>query len=493
MHANEIDHIKLEFPDHVWIDKFGQNKNTSWSGKVADENSLIKLENKELATLNASKKDYSRDEFQAWKAEGARRATGFFRVEKIGDRWWFIAPTGRLYYSLGLDCLGAGAHTVIDKAKRKYYEWLPASKSEFADGYDKSGQLSFYVCNLIRKYKKDWTRKFEERGLRRCIDWSFTGTGNWSEKLPSFPYVSMGPPMWELKNVTYIDGDIADPFEANFESEALRVASKMSSHKNDKYLVGYFLDNEMPWWNLASDVLALKPSQPCRKYWISHLQKEYGNITNLCQAWKCSARSFDELRWSLKPSQKAESDMKVFRRTFAERFYSGWYKAMKSADPNHLILGSRIAAPSDDIVIASAKYTDVLSFNHYDYSLSKDFDRYYKMTAKPILIGEFAFDSIDEGLMAAYVPVKSQKERGIAYSYYVETAASKPFIVGTHYFQYIDEPLAGRGDGENSFNGFVSVCDVPYVDLVQAAKNSNGKIYEIHSARLAPTKSKPLK
>jgi hypothetical protein len=109
-----------------------------------------------------------------------------------------------------------------------------------------------------------------------------------------------------------------------------------------------------------------------------------------------------------------------------------------------------------------------------------------------MLIGEYDFDSLDAGLISAFVPVRNQHERGVGFSFYTEAAAAKPYMVGTHYFQYIDEPLTGRGDGENSFNGFVNVCDRPYDELVKAARRSNEKIYDIHSGSIKPSDTRPI-
>jgi agarase len=176
---------------------------------------------------------------------------------------------------------------------------------------------------------------------------------------------------------------------------------------------------------------------------------------------------------------------------FAQRFYSTWYKAVKLADPHHLVLGSRIPYPMDEIVGACAANTDVLSFNHYAIELHKDFDRYSREFDKPMLIGEYGFDSFDAGLLTAYVPVASQKDRGKGFTYYTEQCAAKPYFVGAHYFQYIDEPLTGRGDGETSFNGFVAITDSPYPELVKAAKMTNARIYQVHSGKEPPSAEPP--
>jgi agarase len=55
--------------------------------------------------------------------------------------------------------------------------------------------------------------------------------------------------------------------------------------------------------------------------------------------------------------------------------------------------------------------------------------------------------------------------------------------VGVHWFQYIDEPLTGRFDGENYNIGFVDVTDTPYPELRDAARRVNNTIYHRPSAK----------
>jgi len=52
-----------------------------------------------------------------------------------------------------------------------------------------------------------------------------------------------------------------------------------------------------------------------------------------------------------------------------------------------------------------------------------------------------------------------------------------PAFVGCHWFQYSDEPLTGRFDGENYNIGMVSGTDTPYVELVTAARQIQSGIY----------------
>ena len=84
-----------------------------------------------------------------------------------------------------------------------------------------------------------------------------------------------------------------------------------------------------------------------------------------------------------------------------------------------------------------------------------------------------------------------QQARGVGYRYYTEQLAALPYFIGGHYFQYLDEPITGRFDRETSFNGFVSIADIPHPHLVKAAKASHSRIYNVHAGRLRPYDQKP--
>ena len=118
--------------------------------------------------------------------------------------------------------------------------------------------------------------------------------------------------------------------------------------------------------------------------------------------------------------------------------------AVKRHDPNHLNLGIRFGGTPPDDVIALARGFDVYSMNKYRWAPPKDFiDRVYAIQKLPILIGEFHFGVPERGLAPGLVQAMNQAERGVAYSYYVEHAAEHPAIVGTHWYQWIDQPATG--------------------------------------------------
>jgi hypothetical protein len=162
--------------------------------------------------------------------------------------------------------------------------------------------------------------------------------------------------------------------------------------------------------------------------------------------------------------------------------------AVKKADPNHLNLGIRFGGTPPDYVIALAKDFDVYSLNKYRWEPPSDYlAKIYSLVHKPMLIGEFHIGVPGRGMAPGLVQAMNQEERGVAYSYYVEHAAAHPEVIGTHWFQWIDQPALGRPDGENYNIGWVDVTDQPYDELVAAAKVTHARLLDIHLGKIPPT------
>ncbi|HEY8570292.1 MAG TPA: agarase, partial [Microbulbifer sp.] len=79
-----------------------------------------------------------------------------------------------------------------------------------------------------------------------------------------------------------------------------------------------------------------------------------------------------------------------------------------------------------------------------------------------------------------------QEDRGRKFKNYMNSVIDNPYFVGVHMFQYMDSPITGRAfDGENYANGFVSVTDVPYAEMVKAAKEVHEGLYQRRYGDLA--------
>ena len=126
----------------------------------------------------------------------------------------------------------------------------------------------------------------------------------------------------------------------------------------------------------------------------------------------------------------------------------------------------------------------MVSFNRYlksvaDLRLPEGVDR-------PMIIGEFHFGALDRGMFhTGLVATASQKDRADAYRGYVHSAICHPQIVGTHWFQFGDEAVTGRGDGENYQIGFVDVCDTPYAETIAASREIGANLYDLRTRAAA--------
>jgi hypothetical protein len=503
--------LKLEnpVPAEGWIDRYGQRSDVSWPDKVESDEDIKRADRREAAELKKARKVADFDEYCAWKDGPKLKATGFFRVEKVDGKWWFVAPNGRLFFATGVDCVVGGVEARFDDTVRAAHSWLPSRQGKLADAWGNGGEsVNFYKVNLIRKWgEKQYWKKWRERGLARMNAWGMTSIGNWSNwrdddvaGAKKYPWVDWGPYTWEKVDAPYVSNGIHDVFHPGFDALLKRMCEPLAKMKDDPLLIGHFVHNEVGWGGFIAGLLNNR-SLPAREELLRRLKARYGNVERLNALWGTSAAAFGELSWPAKRDDEnrlsavARQDMEEFRAEFADTWYRKWAAAVRAADPNHLVLGSRLHQGNrpDDVYAACAKHMDVVSFNHYDVEPPvEEFARFAKIADKPMMVGEYGFHSFDYGLLSAAVPVANSGEAGVGYRYYTENLAVSPSCVGAHYFQYCDEPVTGRSlDRETAFHGFVSVADVPHKWLVKAARETAERLYPVRSGKLAPVDAKP--
>ena len=375
---------------------------------------------------------------------------------------------------------------------------LPAQRGR---QYDHGRSFDFYAANLQRKYGADYLPVWRRTALERLRAWGFNTIGNWSEPrllarremayvllihtYGNFARVTSGSDWW---------GKMPDPFDPVFAAAVDDAVSRAAStYRDDPYLIGYFVDNELAWglgqatdpqlhYGLALETLKLAASSPAKRAFFGQLAGKYRDVERLAAAWGITVPSWDELRErgltlpsAALPRPALTDDLRAFTALFAETYFRIVADAIRRHDSNHLYLGSRFQARTPEAVAAGAKYCDIVSFNVYREDIfGAEWMRFHAL-GKPALIGEFQFGSTDTGLFwPGLYDVAAEAERGPAYAGYLRSVLANPDIVGVHWFQYVDEPLTGRLlDGENGHIGFVSVTDTPYAGLVSAARAAN--------------------
>jgi hypothetical protein len=143
--------------------------------------------------------------------------------------------------------------------------------------------------------------------------------------------------------------------------------------------------------------------------------------------------------------------------------------------PHTLYLGSRMNVGCDEVVAAASKYADVISANMYSYHPEPG---RWGASGKPVLISEFHFANVDGnnlggGLCSAQDAVQQARLLRV----YMKEAVDNPQVIGAHWFQWRDQPVGGRYDGENYDIGFFDVTDRPKELLIRAASEAGRNLY----------------
>ncbi|HWR50723.1 MAG TPA: hypothetical protein VN428_06430 [Bryobacteraceae bacterium] len=447
------------------MDEFGQWIPAEWPGKAISLDALKKAWDEEARTLKSGGFGYGR---YGGYAKTKAKATGFFRVEEIDAKWWFVDPDGHLFLSVGSDVIQPEMVTRTAGREAFFRAMPPASLRSDGPQRDEDPGASFFTWNLARRFGDDWRSRWVDFTIRRMDAWGLNTVANWSTpelwRAARKPYViPLG--RWETK-ASYLGlPDVYSPeFTANVNAAA---KLQCEPRKNDPWLIGYFLANEPPF-----------------------PQKELQTV-DLILAGSDTATRRELQKW-LAAEDTPERRKKFIEDAF-DRYIQVTSQAVKKYDPNHLNLGMRSGGHPTEAEIRVSRPFDVYSVNVYDYQVSAErLEQITRLTGKPVIIGEFHFGVPGRGLAASLVQVKDQKQRGAAYRYYVEQAFAMPGLIGTHWFQWADQPATGRFDGENYNIGLVDVTDRPYDELVEALQVTHKRLYDVHSQRQQPFSTKAV-
>jgi hypothetical protein len=507
-HVFEVDNIRaggqvqvLEAATFLpFIDEFGQYLHRDWPGKVHSVEELSAHRRAEEKDLQAHGRPQNWTQYGGW-AEGPQlKATGFFRVEKHNGKWWLVDPTGRLFWSHGIDCVHGSEATPIS-GRESYFRELPAEGSPFAKFYGRAGwaphgyykdhapyrTYDFSRANLLRLYGDDFEQTFADLTHRRLASWAVNTIANWSDEniclMRRTPYV--GTISFEARKLEGSEGYWGKFYDVFDPSFAQRLRERLEREKGrtagDPWCLGYFVHNELAWGDdtsLAAAALISPPDQPAKTVFIDDLKAKYGTVDALNKVWGTSCESWEALRQSQKApdKEKAREDLGAFYTKTAETYFGTIRRELRKVAPEQLYLGCRFAWVNDRAARAATKFCDVVSYNRYEYSVAG-----LKLPGGvdlPVIVGEFHFGALDRGMFHTGLrATKDQQDRADKYRNYVQGALRNPYLVGTHWFQYMDQPTTGRGDGENYQIGFVDICNTPYPEIVQAARAIGQSMY----------------
>lgn len=393
-----------------------------------------------------------------WKS----KASGFFRTEKINGRWWLIDPEGYPYIHRAVVALNPGKSQkqkeVFSKEFGSNEEWIKQTSAMLKEnGFNGAG--AWTDVNLLRK---------QQEPLAYTV--IISPMGNYrKDHLKKFggKYEEAG---WQ--GYRY---DLAMVFDEEFDRYIEEAVKPITQYKDDKFLLGYFTDNELPWVFDALD---------------RHLTKLGKNE----QGYIAAEKWLRERKGVVNVNEITDEDRSAFTAFYFETYLRKVTTALRKADPNHLYLGCRFNQDKNRqelsnpaIFQIAGKYMDVVSVNHYrkwepDQQI---LNNWAEWSGKPFLITEWYTKSEDSGLpnnTGAGWLVHTQKDRGLFYQNFTLGLIENKNCVGWHWFKYMDndpDDMTTDPSNRDSNKGVVDRYFEPYQPLLEQMKIINTNTFNL--------------
>lgn len=420
----------------------------------------------------------------------AGTATGFFHTEQIGGTWWLVDPRGKTFYIVGTDHINYNGH------------WCAAL------GYAPYGR------NAAEKYGTE--AAWAEATAERLAAWGFnTLPAGHSKSLRhrSFAHIeflSLGTSFSDIDDLcpkTTWTGfpNVFSPKWAAHCSKMARIAC--TPVKDDPWLIGYFLDNELEWygksyqeWGLFDEAWKKPAGHTAKEAWVDFLRAALPGPEALEEHWGVAIASFDALSAHTTPATPQTDFAKAVARDWvrlvARRYFETCRDAIRAADPNHLLLGNRFAGRAPDIWDIAGANSDVVSFNMYPWidvrhgvpaGVVEQIDTWHAQADKPLMITEWSFPALDSGLPCEHgagMRVDTQSQKSACAAAFQRLMFDLPYMVGSDYFMYIDEPALGISPTfpEDSNYGLIKEDDSIWPELTGTFTTVNREVYPRHAA-----------
>ncbi|MBF16192.1 MAG: agarase [Chloroflexi bacterium] len=301
----------------------------------------------------------------------------YFKLEKIKNKWWFISPSGDIFFSIGLN------H--FDPSTMRYPENISIWKEKYNS--DVKEWLKNSVSINMNKWRFNtigWVQDVTIRNFQHS-----RGFTREEYNIVNLPYCHMLPftesHQWEKHNNHY------DILNSEWEDWCDYVArTHVTEMSDDPNLIGYFYSD--------------------------------------CPTW-VHTRPVNEWRGPIfDPDFLNSKSGSIELSKLANHYYKTTYESIKRYDKNHLILGDRYEATEklpDEVINAALPYVDVLSFQDFKNPVANML-YWYKKTDKPVILADSAKIKWDT------LPGEISYNDGQWYSEILSDLQDNPGCVGFH-------------------------------------------------------------
>ena len=418
------------------------------------------------------------------------QSAGFYRTVRDDDgRWWFVDPDGKRFFLNGIGMVNHAGH---HSAALGYAPYAKAVQRKYPTTEDWAtntlARLESWGFNMLSSSAGVLLRRGMPHADVLAIGENFSECGDEFDILPGD-----GGPCSGFPNV----------FHPKWEAYCRYVARKCAANRNDRWVLGWYIDNELAWWG---DRRKFR-SPPSRGLFDACARKSPEHTA------RKALDAFLKERGIASPDAATENVTREFVRLVARRYFETATRAIRDADPNHLVLGCRFAGlPSSDPIVweECGRFCDVVSVNTYPLvdldrgialngldkkarPIADEISERAKIAAKPVVVTEWSFVALDSGLPCMHGAGQrffTQRERAQATSILSRTLYALPECAGYVYFMWSDLPKVGK-NGEKSENcnyGLVDANDDPWPEQVAALSEVQNNPAKWRYAPLPPDK-----
>ncbi len=386
--------------------------------------------------------------------------TNRYQIVHSEDGWWLVDPQGRRFLEKGVGVVTRG------ESREKYDLENPAYAAWRYHGTDSAWATE--TADRLRRW-----------GFDTAAGWAdYTGLSQLNGSTPAFTPVlhlgsAAGAPWW----------DMWDP--RNLDRMERSARDQIAAFGGDRRVIGYFSDNELGWWNATLWKMTLEqPASSGQRRRLLDLLRSYytGDWQRLAAEFEPeNAGSWDELDRGgmlyLRPGGDGIRVMRRFLGLLADRYYELMGGYIHRFNPQALFLGDRYQSfYYPEVATAAGHHVDAISSNLNAQWRDGGFLRCYfemlhRLSGRPVWVTEFYAASRENRSgnrndFGTYPVLPTQRARAETAGATLRGLFRLPYVIGTDWFQYFDEPRHGREDGENFNFGLVDIDNHPYDELV---------------------------
>lgn len=392
------------------------------------------------------------------RADRRPEGTGFFRVQQVEGRWWFVDPDGGLL-------LHAGVTSVAPISKH-------GSQEAFARLYGSPEKWADAATRFLRDAGFNGLGAFSNTELprRSAQPMAYTVTLSLAGRFGR----QLGITQQQPGHIGFT-GDCLPALHPDFAAFCDGQAASLAATKEDPWLVGVFSDNELPGKpQMLDHMLALDAAQPALKP-----MRE--------AAWQWfRARKGN----AAEPAQLTDADRAAFLGHVYDTYLRVTTQAIRKHAPRRLCLGPRFHSPlreAQPVWEAAGRHLDAIAMNYYGTwtPRASDLANWFKWSGKPCLITEFYSKGADSGYPnqsgAGWI-VRTQADRGRFYQNFTLALLESKTCLGWHWLRYIDnDPADTSTDPSNrdSNKGLINLRYEPYLPLVDQMRAVNTNLYRL--------------